>query len=259
MRYLFHIAFKGSAYKGWQWQKEEPSVQQNIEDTFKQVYQEECKIHGCGRTDAGVHASQYFFHVDLERKITGKDIFILNKNLPSDITFFDVFPVDDNFNAQLMAHERTYRYYFHFVPNPLISDLSTYSQEIPEEGSIQKAMEMIRGEHDFRAFTLTPDRQSRTSCQVFKSSFHLAADQYMAFFEFTADHFLRGMVRALVSECMNLGIGRRSWEEFERALFEQEKHPHLRLAYPQGLYLHKVGYPGLDIPIKTNNTFTRSI
>lgn len=259
MRYLFHIAFKGSAYKGWQWQQEEPSVQQSIEDTFKQVYNVETKIHGCGRTDAGVHASQYFFHVDIEQELSKKDIFILNKNLPSDIAFFDFFPVDKKFNAQLMATERTYRYYFHFIPNPMISELSTYTQMLSEAAIIHEAMESIKGEHDFWAFSLTPDRQSSTICQVYSCSFHLAADRSMAYFEFTADHFLRGMVRALVSECMNLGYGNRSLKDFKSALYHKEKNPMLRLAYPQGLYLHRVRYPGMDIPIKINNTFTRAI
>jgi len=133
MRYLFHAAYKGTQYKGWQWQIDQPSVQECIEKTIQKITGLSVKIHGCGRTDAGVHASQYFFHLNSELEIQDLDhfTFVLNKNLPGDISILGIIKVDDQFNAQRMAISRTYHYFCHLTPDPMLGELSTFiNQEV---------------------------------------------------------------------------------------------------------------------------------
>ena len=113
MRYLFHLSFKGTRYYGWQRQPKLQTVQESIESTLRNITGKKVSIHGCGRTDAGVHASQFFFHTGLEINDHGSFLYILNQNLPADIAVFDCHEIPSDFNAQFKAIERTYHYFLH--------------------------------------------------------------------------------------------------------------------------------------------------
>ena len=91
MRYFLHIAYSGTNYRGWQMQKGGVlSVQEVIEKNLSQVFKKPVYVVGCGRTDAQVHASQYFLHFQLEDSWDFDLLFRLNKMLPSDISVFDI-------------------------------------------------------------------------------------------------------------------------------------------------------------------------
>ena len=93
MRYFFHIGFNGYNYRGWQRQPKALNVQQVFETTLSQLLKIPISIMGCGRTDAQVHASQFFFHVDIEQAWDYDLLFRINKTLPSDIAVFEI--IDD--------------------------------------------------------------------------------------------------------------------------------------------------------------------
>jgi len=250
MRYLFQCAFKGTRYHGWQRQPEVPSIQESIELAIQKVLQISTSIHGCGRTDAGVHASQYFFHTNLSQIDTAELLFILNKNLPSDIRILDIMAVPDTFNAQLHAVSRTYRYYCHFHPDPFLNDLSFYLAYEPDVDIMQKAIKEFEGEHDFRSFCIAPERQEKTTCYMSEAQFSCSPDGKKACFEFTADRFIRGMVRLLVGNILELGAGRSSLDELSLMLHEKKEPSHFNLAFPQGLYLAGVSYREINLPVK---------
>jgi tRNA pseudouridine38-40 synthase len=249
MRYLFHLAYQGTRYHGWQRQKAHPSVQETLESALEQMVGQKASIHGCGRTDTGVHASQYFFHADLPEKFKGsQSVFVLNKNLPGDISIFGSSRVDPDFNAQLDARRRTYSYYFHLVRDPMLAPLSTYLLHDPDDGKILDALGCLQGEHDFRSYTLTPDRQDNMVCRLFSAEYERSANQKQIRFRFTGDRFARAMVRLLVSELLNIGLGKRSIRQFNQSLHQQNPVPFARPAYPQGLYLSGIEYPDLNVP-----------
>ena len=95
MRYFLHIGYDGTNYSGWQSQADAPSVQQTIEEVLSQIFKKEIPIHGCGRTDSGVHASQYILHINLYEDFDFDLKFRMNKNLPDDISVFDVLEMKD--------------------------------------------------------------------------------------------------------------------------------------------------------------------
>lgn len=66
MKYFLHISYEGSKYSGWQLQVKVPSIQGKLESAFERVFKERIGVYGCGRTDSGVHAGQYFFHVIID-------------------------------------------------------------------------------------------------------------------------------------------------------------------------------------------------
>ena len=79
---------------------------------------------GCGRTDAMVHASQFFFHVDVDKEWDFDLLFRLNKNLPADIAIFEIILMKDNQHARFDATQRTYDYFMHTYKDPFLHSMS---------------------------------------------------------------------------------------------------------------------------------------
>ena len=97
MRYFIHLGFDGSEYSGWQRQKETPNtVQEVVEQTLSRFFKKEISAYGCGRTDAGVHASQYIIQIDLDEAPQFDLKFRLNKSLSEGIAVFEVIEVKEN-------------------------------------------------------------------------------------------------------------------------------------------------------------------
>jgi Pseudouridylate synthase len=120
VRYFFHIAFNGSNYRGWQRQSKAHNVQQVVEETLTKVLKVPTFTTGCGRTDAQVNASQFFFHVDIYREWDFDLLFRLNKTLPDDIAVYDILPVSHNQHARFDATARTYDYFIHTYKDPFL-------------------------------------------------------------------------------------------------------------------------------------------
>ena len=124
LRYFFHCAYKGGSYHGWQRQPDVLGVQQVLEETLSKVLKRRIICLGCGRTDAGVHASQYFFHIDVTESLPADLVFILNKMLPDDISIFDIIAVPSTHHAQFGATARTYDYLIHQTKDPFLQEIS---------------------------------------------------------------------------------------------------------------------------------------
>lgn len=245
-RYFFHIAYKGSNYRGWQKQINATSVQESIEDVLSKFLKEKIHCMGCGRTDAGVHASQYYFHIDVSHHIDENLLFAINRMLPPDISVFDFQQVEPQNHAQHSASQRTYNYFIHTSKNPYLSNISSlYSLDLDSE-KMQLAAQLLIGEKDFRAFCKTPDRHNHTTCKVSKAQIYKSADGGSLRFEITANRFLKGMIRIIVHQLLEVGQGKLSLEEFEQQLHQQITPSPLNLAYPQGLYLSEIKYPFLE-------------
>ncbi|MEL6867433.1 MAG: tRNA pseudouridine synthase A, partial [Bacteroidota bacterium] len=202
MRYFFQIAYKGTAYRGWQRQINVPTVQEVMEQVLSQLLKRPITCIGCGRTDAGVHASQYFFHIDYEASLPENLLFLLQKNLPGDIVVYQIFLMEGWPHAQFDAVERTYRYYLHTQVNPFWQDLSAFYPIDLSVPLLQKALDLLPQYQDYRAFCKTPDRHASTLCQV--NFAHLASDVEQTYFciELRANRFLKSMVRLLVGQLL---------------------------------------------------------
>jgi tRNA pseudouridine38-40 synthase len=109
-RYFFQIMYDGTAYSGWQKQDNAPSVQECLESALTKLARRDSEIVGCGRTDAGVHAYDYFFHADLDAYdlLEEEYRFKLNKMLPRDIAIVNIIPVPNEAHARFDASNRSY-------------------------------------------------------------------------------------------------------------------------------------------------------
>lgn len=199
------------------------------------------KAVGCGRTDAGVHASDYYLHFDVEQPLRDRWLYIMNRNLPDDIVLYRVWEVASNAHVRYDATERTYDYHLHCHPDPFLAPVSAlYDISDYDFPAMREVLALITGHHDFRAFCLTPDRHNTTTCDLREASLNEdVPGRYRI--RFVADRFLRGMIRILVFQLLRVGQGSASPHEIAAALRSGERLG-VGQARPEGLFLRKILY-----------------
>jgi len=249
MRFFFHIAFHGYNYRGWQSQRKGVSIQETIENALSTVFQQKIIIHGCGRTDAQVNASQYFFHTTIKNYTDNNTLFRINKLLPKDIVVLDIIPIEKRAQAQFHAISRTYEYYIHGNKNPFLEKYSCYYPiKKPDLLLIAEALEIIKKQNDFKPLCKTPDKHSSTICNVSEANIYYCIEEDRIKLKFTADHFLKNMIRIIVKKLIEIGEGKLSIKDFELVLNNEKTFKSLKTFHAHGLYLSKVVYPNLDMP-----------
>lgn len=252
MRFFFHIGFSGYDYYGWQRQSQVRTVQQVVEDALSQLFKEPVTVMGCGRTDAMVHASQFFFHFDCKTKWEFDLLFRLNKVLPDDIAVFEIIPVEENQHARFDAIRRTYTYFIHTYKDPFLHERSAcYLEPDLDLDKMKQATALLTQYEDYYAFCKTPEANQHTRCRISMAQWLTNASGNRLQFEITSDRFLARMVRTIVSRLLDIGKGTLSIDEFESYLITKRGPQLMETAYPQGLYLSRVVYPYLDIPARS--------
>ena len=259
MRYFFHIGYNGFNYRGWQRQATGVSVQQVFENLLTQILKTPTSVMGCGRTDAQVHASQFFFHTDIEHPWDFDLLFRLNKNLPSDMAVFEIIPVKENHHARFDATSRTYDYFIHTYKDPFLSGLSSlYLEEDLHLENMREATNLLPLYNDYHALCKTPDDYKHTICNITSAMLLIDSRGDKLRFQISANRFLGRMIRIIVGKLLEIGRGNLSVEEFESYLITKKTPKTIEPAYPQGLYLSKVIYPYLDIPPRTDFSVLQS-
>ncbi len=251
MRYFLHLAYDGSFYRGWQYQPNVPSVQEVIEKKLAVIFKEKLTLFGCGRTDAGVHASQYFAHIQPPQPIDFDLAFRLNKHLPDTIYVYEVLEMDGNEHARYDAIVRTYDYFLHLFPDPFLERYSTYCGDASLDlEAMQQAAELLPKYTDFKTLCRKPHLYKHTLCKVSESQLIVNKAQNRLRFTITSNRFLQGMIRLCVHYFLRIGRGEMKVEEFDHLLANQQEEPIKRPAPPNGLYLSKVEYPYLKVESK---------
>ncbi len=251
MRYFVHIAYKGTRYFGWQWQPDKPSVQEVLEASLSRILKKPAQIFGCGRTDAGVHASQFFFHMDIEEKWDFDLFFRWNRILPDDIAIFDIIPVEGQPHARFDAVLRTYDYFIHTYKDPFLSESSSlYLREGFNLAEMKKAVALLPKYNDYRAYCKSPDKNEHNICNVSSTSLFTNASGNRIRFQISSNRFLGRMIRILTRKLIEIGDGTLSVDEFESHLISKQTPALILPAHPQGLYLSKVTYPFLNLKVK---------
>jgi tRNA pseudouridine38-40 synthase len=111
MRVLLTLQYLGTHYGGWQLQANAASVQQVLEDALARMFGENIRVHGAGRTDAGVHAEAQRAHADVPFEIPSRGLILgLNQLLPHDVRITAADVVADDFHARFDAKGKTYAY-----------------------------------------------------------------------------------------------------------------------------------------------------
>ncbi len=253
IRYLVEIAYKGTTYHGWQRQPKVTTVQQTLEEALTKALHTSVICIGCGRTDAMVHASQFYFHIDLASPLTFDLAYRLNKMLPNDISILSYNQVANSVHAQHSATSRTYNYLIHIKKDPQLADLSSLYQLSFNTTEMSKAVRMLASHTNFVNFCRCPSRHSSTICNIYSAKLFTNKHAGMLRFEIKANRFLQGMVRLIVQRLIDVGSGEMPIDELRKMLNNEIKPKKVIAAYPQGLYLSKVDYPAA-LNIKRENS-----
>lgn len=244
-RYFLQISYDGTAYHGWQRQRNSHTVQEELENCLSKIGLEHKGVMGCGRTDAGVHASQFYAHLDLApESIPAEAVFKLNAILPNDIAVQDLIPLHEEAHARFDASERGYTYKIHHHKDPFLQKSSHLMWRPLDIDSMNKACQHILGEHEFTSFAKLHGGNKTDICTV--ESAHWTSDGRQTEFKIVADRFLRNMVRAIVGTMIQIGQGKLGPDELKDILDSKDRGKAGASAPAQGLFLSQVEYPYLE-------------
>lgn len=241
-RYFLHLAYNGTRYHGWQIQPNEVSVQEELEKCLSLKLGEKISITGCGRTDTGVHARNFYAHFDTEKEISncGEFVYRLNIFLPNDIVIYRCWEVDSDMHARFDATSRTYHYYITRSKNPFHTHDAYYYHGKLDVELMQKAANILFEYTDFTSFSKLHTQVKTNNCKIMESRFFEEND--LLVFEIKADRFLRNMVRAVVGTLLEVGRGKLSLEQF-RGVIENKNRCSAGTSMPaHALFLEDVTY-----------------
>ncbi len=243
MRYFVELSYHGKNYHGWQIQPNEISVQETVEKALSLLLKQDISILGCGRTDSGVHASQFFFHFDVDAAIDKRKLkFKLNSFLPKDIAIFRVARVKEEAHARFTAVSRSYQYRISLVKNVFESDLSVQlSQTDLDVDSMNKAALLLLDHIDFKCFSKNKTDVKTFDCSISEAYWQGEGENLT--FHISANRFLRNMVRAIVGTLLEVGKRRMSIDEFKTVIESRDRTKAGASVKAKGLYLTKVSYP----------------
>jgi tRNA pseudouridine38-40 synthase len=242
LRFFLEIAYKGTAYHGWQIQKNAVSVQEVLNDTLSKILSEKVATIGSGRTDTGVHALMQYVHLDSEKDLS-EDIYIyrFNKLLPPDISIKSICRVIEDANARFDAISRSYEYRIINFKDPFLQDLRyQFFNEVDVE-KMNRAAALLLKKNNFESFSKVKTEVNHFLCKITRAEW-IRNNENLTFFV-SADRFLRGMVRTMVGTLLDVGSGKLSVKDFEDILDSKDRKRAGWAAPAQGLFYTRVEYP----------------
>jgi tRNA pseudouridine38-40 synthase len=243
MKIRITLEYDGGNYAGWQIQAGADSIQARLEEALARIFGAAVRVHGAGRTDAGVHARGQVAAFDLPRAFAPEDLQrALNALLPPDIAILEAAAAADDFDPRRSARSRIYEYrvlnrdrrsafeFRHSWLLPGALDLNVMAQ----------AAEVFIGEHDFAAFRSLGSEERTTTRRIIASQWRREGDFLIYRVEATA--FLRRMVRTMVAAMVETGRGRLSPKDVAGILASRDRARAPAAAPAAGLFLIAVNY-----------------
>lgn len=244
MRYFIELAYNGTRFSGYQEQPGELTIQSTIENALGILLRVPTKIVGCGRTDSGVHALQYFAHFETDQVLTDDFTYRLNSLTGNDIVCYRVFLVKDEAHARFDAVSRSYQYVIDLVQNPFRQETAyycRYGNRLDVE-KMQLAAELLLSYNDFTTFCKSKTDTKTNLCDLRHSEWTFYEKEQQLVYRVTANRFLRGMIRLIVGMCINVGKGNMDLEAVKLALDRTETLKNALSAPAQGLFLMDIKY-----------------
>jgi len=238
------VAYDGTTFNGWQSQEGGNTIQDLIERQLAKIFGGKIRIEGSGRTDSGVHARAQVFHFDAAWRHGGEKLRkALHTGLPRSILLRSLQPARADFHARFDATGKIYRYHLHLgEADPFeINYCWSLNREL-DWTAVRAAAKILRGKHDFWAFSGENDRTYETTVRDLRR-LDLQRKGRRVTFTFEADGFLYKMVRSLTGALVNAGLGKVKPEELAALLKSRRRIPTVVTAPPQGLFLMRVLYP----------------
>lgn len=238
------LQFDGTDYHGWQIQKSDRTVQKTLQDAVSTIVNSEVKLHGSGRTDAGVHALGQVANFKTESLI---DVDTLKKGLnsllPGDIVIVNAEDADLDFHSRFSAKNRTYWYFIWTAPvaSPFYSRYAWHIFQPLDVRAMQEASGLLMGLHDFSSFQGADKEEVNPVREITRIRFKKAGNSLLLF-EIQAISFLRHMVRNIIGTLADVGRGKQPPAWVGDVLEEKNRIFASATAPPQGLFLKEVRY-----------------
>ena len=238
-----YLSYLGSAYHGWQIQKDLPTVQQTLEDAIAMVTGAASHVTGCGRTDAGVHAKCYVANFRTESTIPVDRLpYALNTHLPQDIVVTKAFDVHESFNAigSCARKEYTYLIYNSRVKDPFFVNRAWFYPKHLDESVMQAAADQFVGTHDFDAVRSVGTDVKSTVRTVYDYKVERSGD--LIALRVSANGFLYNMARAMAGTVVYAAEGKIRPEEIGQILQSGNRTAAGPTVPPGGLYMTHLWY-----------------
>lgn len=240
--YLIYISYNGKNYAGYQLQKNANTVGAEIKKALLSLFGEISELHGCSRTDSGVHAKEFAVSFKAEKQMPEKTVVkALNAKFPSDISVSRCEYVPDSFHARYSVKKKEYRYviYTGKTRDPFLSDFSYSVGRNLDIEKMNRAAGFLVGKHDFTAFKAVGGKTEDCVRTIFSAGFEENGN--VTVFSIVGDGFLYKMVRLIVGTLIDVSDGKIKAEDIPEILKEKKQTPGFA-APPQGLFLYRVYY-----------------
>ena len=238
------VEYDGTDFYGWQRQADKPTIQGELEKILSVMLNQEIRIHGSGRTDAGVHARAQVAHFHARTRITPEAIKKgINSMMRHPIVVHQCRTAPDDFHAQYHVRSKEYRYYIlnRQEPCAIGRNYLWHVNRPLNMDTMNQCCTFLLGKHDFKAFENTGSPRTTTVREVFGASWqHEEGDRLV--FRISASGFLKNMVRNLVGTLKDAGTGKIDADEFQKILRSCRRPLAGATAPARGLFLHKVMY-----------------
>lgn len=246
IRIKLTIAYDGTDFCGWQYQPRDRTVQGELEKALAVILGKSPRVHGSGRTDAGVHAIGQVAHFDCEDDRSGiKWQRGLNSLLPADVKVVDCSIIPADFHARYSALSKTYEYTLWHKREFCLPQRSRFvwSCGPVDSGLMEDGAAILTGEHDFAAFQNAGTEIKTTVRTISDISQHPGSTKFETIWRFSASGFLKQMVRNLMGCLVACGKGKISPEEIRSILISADRTLAPKTAPAHGLTLLNVEYP----------------
>ena len=241
------VAYDGGPFAGWQSQAGGNTIQDHLEAALATVAGQPVRVHGAGRTDAGVHAVGQCAHADVPRRSLDPERWVhaLNDSLPPTIRVLRTRYVSQDFHARFSAKGKTYRYriWNDRVLPPLELGRAWHIPAALDRDALRVATAAFLGRHDFAAFAANRGKPEQSTVRTITSAKVRGSGKSITV-EFSGDGFLYKMVRLMVGAVVRCGFGKMRPQEIRERLAQ----PRAQLSGKQfvaaahGLILVRVRY-----------------
>ncbi len=251
MRLKITIAYDGSTFGGWQIQPNTQTIQSQIEEALSSVAKTPIRLHGSGRTDAGVHAAGQVAHFDAPDNLTMNPhnwVPALNTKLPPQIRILDCHEMPQDFHARFSATSKTYSY--HLCLSPILPPfLAHRAWHLPRQLNpidLEDALQRYLGSKNFQAFAANRGNETEKTDYVRTiTQSDLQQIETGFLLTFTGNGFLYKMVRLLTGAAVHVAQGYLSHHDHQNLLTNPQEKKSPLCAPPDGLSLDRVDYPEL--------------
>ncbi|MBC8313300.1 MAG: tRNA pseudouridine(38-40) synthase TruA [Candidatus Cloacimonetes bacterium] len=241
-RFLLNFSYDGTDFFGWQKQKNEKTIQFEMENCLNKIFKKETNLVASGRTDRGVHSYNQYAHFDAQTQMHSENIVkAMNSLLPNSILIKNCSEVENDFHARFSAKSKIYLYKIIKKFSPFERNYATFFRSTKiDTKKIQNSIRYFVGAHDFEIFARDTSQLNTTLCTIFSVNWEEHASYY--YFFISSNRFLHNMVRRIVGTIIKIS-DKDLPADYIQQIFEKQDYTMLgTTAPPNGLYLFDVKY-----------------